>query len=210
VKILRYSRKKREGTGYKLLVVSLIIIMFVVFLIGIQIGRVIQGNEKIGGGTVVKGIPSEEDTLRQRIKEDIEKMRGQMSEELRRELDKEDKQKLEKKKVVKTPTENTLKRREIQGRVEHPPSPAPKKALSPVIKKHLFFQVGVFSVDKNARTLKRKLERQRIPVKIELVKQKDGSLLRKVLAGPFYPSERSKYEKKLNHITRGKVIPVMR
>lgn len=208
MKILRYSRKNREGTGYKFLVVSLIIIMFVVFLIGIQIGRVIQGNEKMGGGTVVKGIPSEEDTLRQRIKEDIEKMRGQMSEELRRELDKEDNQKLEEKKVVKTPAEDISKRIKIQKSVEHPPSP--EKSVSPVIKKQLFFQVGVFSVDRNARTLKRKLEKQRIPVKIELLKQKDGSLLRKVIAGPFYPSEQKKYEKKLNHITRGKVIPVMR
>jgi len=228
VKILKFSRKGRDGAGYKFLVVSLILIMFAVFLIGIQIGRVIQENEK-KGAAAVSGTPSEEATLREKIREDIGKMRGKAEEAIKSgeglshlstEVEREPLPAPIQKEKTKSTGVNRKKKSlpPSHTAVTSPSSKKRKKATAAhitkkkerIIHKRLYFQVGVFSVERYATTLVKKLHRQRIPVKIELARGKDGKLLRKVIAGPFYASEKKKYENKLHHITGGKAIPLMR
>lgn len=170
MKIVKYGRKKRESKGAKFLIVSSIIIMFVIFIIGLQIGRVVEksSNEKKRVQVISKPIP-EEDVAAQ-IKGDIEKMQQReriITEEIisdeskdKPAPEKEKKEKIDKPEVVKNSPPATEKRGTI------------------------FLQVGVFSVHSNANRISRHLKKMGIESKIETEVRK-GKSLERVLAGPF-------------------------
>ncbi|NIO16301.1 MAG: hypothetical protein GTN70_04805, partial [Deltaproteobacteria bacterium] len=72
----RHSRRKKgEGIGFKFLIVSLLIIMFVIFVIGLQIGRVVEKTSKEGKGNRVITKTFDEEDVGEKIRNDISGMR---------------------------------------------------------------------------------------------------------------------------------------
>lgn len=208
----KYARKKRkDGIGFKFLIVSLLIIMFVIFLIGLQIGRIVEKTSREGNGSKVVTRAFDEEDIGERIRGDIEKMRestvNKSTETKRVPSEKPaigqegDSVKLKK---TTTPPENKTSLIDSKRR-----SHGQKK--TDVRREMLFLQVGVFSVGENAERMKNRLEKYGLKVKIETYNQKKGEVLRKVLVGPFLTaSEVTREKEKIERLTGIKPILVRR
>ncbi|NIS75801.1 MAG: hypothetical protein GTO08_11115 [Deltaproteobacteria bacterium] len=205
------SKKKSDGVGYKFLVASLLIIMFVIFLIGLQIGRVVEKTSRETRGNRVVTKTFDEEDVGKRIEGDIEKMR---------EIQKPNNQ--ERRVIV--PSETMDLPRKKPEEKDEPAAIAEKQAPASRVEKKeeksrkqsrlremLYLQVGVFSVAKNAENMKNRLEKYGMGVKIEAYGPKKGTLLRKVLVGPFSSAEELEREReKILRLTGTKPILVKR
>lgn len=208
----RYSRKKKgEGIGFKFLIVSLLIIMFVIFVIGLQIGRVVEKTSKEGKGNRVVTKTFDEEDVGEKIRNDISSMR-------------EDRKQGDSVGGLTPSTAPVVIDKKPSAQVDKSPKEAEKKSVSkePSSKRKkrktaaatrqlLFLQVGVFSVEKNADNMKRRLEKYGLKVTIETFKQSNGEVLRKVLVGPYSTaSEVTKEREKIERLTGTKPVLVRR
>ncbi len=208
----RYSRKKKgEGIGFKFLIVSLLIIMFVIFVIGLQIGRVVEKTSKEGKGNRVVTKTFDEEDVGEKIRNDISSMR-------------EDRKQGDSVGGLTPSTAPVVIDKKPSAQVDKSPKEAEKKSVSkePSSKRKkrktaaatrqlLFLQVGVFSVEKNAHNMKRRLEKYGLKVTIETFKQSNGEVLRKVLVGPYSTaSEVTKEREKIERLTGTKPVLVRR
>lgn len=207
----KHTRKKSDGVGYKFLVVSLLIIMFVIFLIGLQIGRVVEKTSRETRGKRVVTKTFDEEDVGKRIEGDIEKMR---------EIQKPNSQ--ERRVIVPSETVDLPQKR--AEKQDKPAAMAEKQAPASRVEKEvkksgkqsrlremLYLQVGVFSVAKNAENMKNRLEKYGMGVKIETYGPEKGTLLRKVLVGPFSSAEELEREReKILRLTGTKPIRVKR
>jgi cell division protein FtsN len=205
------SKKKSDGVGYKFLVVSLLIIMFVIFLIGLQIGRVVEKTSRETRGNRVVTKTFDEEDVGKKIEGDIEKMR---------EIQKPNSQ--ERRVIVPSETMDLPQKKgdkkDVPAAIAEKQAPASrvekkeeKSRRQSRLREMLYLQVGVFSVAKNAENMKNRLEKYGMGVKVETNSPKKGTLLRKVLVGPFSSSEELEREReKILRLTGTKPILVKR
>ncbi len=208
----RHSRRKKgEGIGFKFLIVSLLIIMFVIFVIGLQIGRVVEKTSKEGKGNRVITKTFDEEDVGEKIRNDISGMR-------------EDKRQGDgtggiapsatPRVVEKTPSAQITKdpeKAEKKSVSKETSSQRKRRKTAAVTRQLLFLQVGVFSVEKNADRMKRRLEKYGLKVTIETYKQRNGQVMRKVLVGPYSTaSEVTREREKIERLTGTKPVLVRR
>lgn len=208
----RYSRKKKGGgIGFKFLIVSLLIIMFVIFIIGLQIGRVVEKTSKEGKGNRVVTKTFDEEDVGEKIRSDIASMRedgkqGDSASGLAPETAPVVDEKKPSAQRAKIP-----KQVDKQSVTKVPSSQRKKRKTAAVTRQLLFLQVGVFSVEKNADSMKRRLAKYGLKVTIETYKQSNGKVLRKVLVGPYSTaSEVTKEREKIERLTGTKPVLVRR
>lgn len=202
-------RKRRDGVGYKFLIVSLLIIMFVIFLIGLQIGRIVEKTSREGGGSKVVTRTFDEEDIGQKIRSDIEQMRDKEYDGRR--ISKETVSSgtpASQEKMVKKPDEPK------HGRVTKIPDTGVQKSVPAKVEQKrdmLFLQVGVFSIGNNAENMKVRLEKYGLKVRIETHKTEKGEFLRKVLVGPYFSAEEvTKEREKIRRLTGTKPVLVKR
>jgi cell division protein FtsN len=207
---IKYSKKKKgDGIGFKFLIVSLLIIMFVIFVIGLQIGRVVEKTSRESRGSRVVTRTFDEEDIGERIRGEIERMRESPKEnssdrgrvpsavpgQQKGSAQRDKKQSTEEKK----PASIDLSRKRDEQR------------KTDVRREMLYLQVGVFSVEKNAESMKRRLEKYGLKVKLETFKQRKGGVLRRVLVGPFLTAaELTKERGKIERLTGIKPVLVRR
>lgn len=184
----RFSRKQKDGMGFKFLIVSLMVIMFVIFLIGLQIGIIVEKSnlKKKGGGSVPGAV--EESNVGESIQSDIERMRGNIRGDEGYEVEIPSSGPREGNKSVDRPPMKAPGKVAVDKKPEKKSPPSGNVPEKVTGKERVYLQVGVFSVNKNAENLKARLLQLGMPVKVETFKHRKGYLMRRVLAGP-YPSE---------------------
>ncbi|RMG59904.1 MAG: SPOR domain-containing protein, partial [Deltaproteobacteria bacterium] len=170
------------SAGTKLLIAILFVLMFVIFLIGLQIGRIVEkGLEEAPPARVVAkpDIPSSFD---EEIAKKIEGFAGEEKPpggEQGAPPGKEE----ERETAPPARAEKTLPSEKPLPAVKQEKPAREKSRVN--VRTGYFLQVGVFSVEKNAESLRERAAGKGFPVVLERFRGKRGRLLTRVMIGPY-------------------------
>ncbi len=191
--ILKFARKKKDGLGNRILIASLVILMFIIFLIGLHIGRIVEKSAEMSYRARVVAKPSDIREEGRKIEEKLNQFQGKEAtpgtrSELRVGETREGEEvgsgaSVFERDETKRAEESRHGQRATRNRVSER-STAGGASVSEKMGGY-YLQVGVFAVKSNALAMEKRAKSFGLGVRLEKMRDKRGRKLTRVLVGPY-------------------------